>query len=429
MVEIGGNGGILFEAIIEKLLNNGYGLARDPEGRVVFVSQALPGERVSILETTTRKGTLYASKWRRLNDHENRQEPACEQFDRCGGCDLLYVKRNAEVGFKKAFLEDVLQRIGKLDSVQVEVLPFPFENSRHRGKFHLDASGVCGFLEKGSKQVVAFEPCLVLPQVVLEQGLRLGALLHRHRYRGEIWFLVSEDQQSVAFEFQLKGIIQASLKESLADFCSANVGVLVRGNRKKVLASFGLWKVTFSWNGHRVALTPAQFMQTNPAAWSVFWGEIDRFMAMGKPQDRVWDAHAGSGFLASRLPPQVELFASEPDERGVAQLKRLPHGKKCIFRGTAEAFLNRDSEALRALDAVILDPPRAGLEPQLRKWLIAHGPQRMLYFSCDIATFSRDLSQLKAAYDLLPIRAFNMSPGTLKLESAVILIRKNDTSG
>lgn len=413
----------MLEVEIEKLLNNGSGLARDVDGRVIFVPQTLPGERVRLDQVSSKKGIQIAESYSLVRAAPSRQEPSCPHYERCGGCDLLHAECTAELELKRSILIDVLQRVGKMEDPQVRISDFALEASRHRGKLTLDRKGTLGFLERGSKRVSAFGQCLVVPYKVKVEATKLATLLHRQAWFGEVWFLLDQTGSKVAFEWETRRRLTPPQQKALRDLASPTVGLRVLGHHKRVLLEAGPAQLRIDWNGHVVSLCPAQFMQTNPKAWPLFWREVADWSRTHQIQS-VWDAHAGSGFLASCI-PATTLYASEPDKRGVANLKRLPHAEKTVFQGTAEAFIAHSSDQLQTVDGVVLDPPRAGLSAQLKQWLNQSGPDHALYFSCDMATFARDLKDLAGHYQVGSIHAFNMSPGTLKLEMVTQLRRRS----
>ena len=183
--------------------------------------------------------------------------------------------------------------------------------------------------------------------------------------------------------------------------------------------------IAVDWNRFSVTLEPSWFFQSNPRSWSCFFDRVKDWLSASGLK-RVWDAHAGAGFLTSCLQDKLVL-ASEPHRGSFGQLKRNLGPLRIsgtAFNGTAELALSRFSKPLRDLDGVLLDPPREGLSSDLKSWLLGHGPRSLLYFSCDMGTFCRDIKQLAPAYRLAdPLWAMNVSPGSLKLETAAVLER------
>ena len=404
---------------IDKVLNNGYGMARNPEGNAIFVPGALAGESWKINKAKKKKGALWATSSQRLSDSDIRQMPDCRHFPQCGGCRLLHIKRDAEMDVKKTYLYDVLRRVGKLDQPELELHDFPAEASRIRGKFHVDQEGNLGFMGPESNHVALVSNCYVIPSSVcgLQQDLRAWCM--RTGFRGEIFFATDTEGNNPVLE--LHGVMRSYKKDIWQIDKAAGISWIDGMNRSRWTT--GTTTIAFKWNDLEVDLPPSAFFQSNPASWPLFFDLIKTWQHKYRPA-HVWDVHAGSGFLSSAL-TEVSGFASEPDEAAYQRLKTAlePLGFK-THRATAEQVLELNLVPTEILDGAILDPPRSGLEAPMRQWLQEQGPHALLYISCDMASFARDLKSLGETYRIdSPIHVMNLNPGTLKLELAVMLVR------
>jgi len=403
---------------VEKTLSNGCGLGRDGDGRVVFVPGALPGEVYAVDRLVKRKNTLWAEGCQRLRDAAIRVAPDCPHYGSCGGCGLLHAQREAELGIKVSFLEDALRRIGKMADYRIEPMDFPFEGSRARGKLHVDARGRLGFKAAAGDAIADIPHCAVMPPALRSLLPALGDWVRRLGFVGEIHFALGEGGAPVL-------ACRGSHGPNPADHPPpAGVqGVTLQDGSGRELARFGQPAARFSWNGIQVALAPAQFFQSNPASWPVFFRWTRAYLKRFEPRS-VWDVHAGAGFLTSALAGR-KVIASEPDKAAQAVLRQVLArlgGEAKLHSGPAERAIGNRRLGLADVEGVLLDPPRAGLSGSLTEWLLAHGPRALLYFSCDAASFSRDLRRLSARYRLAsPVLAMNVSPGSLRLETAAIL--------
>ncbi len=409
--------------VVEKTLNNGCGMGRDAEGRIVFVPGGLAGEPYEVSRFAKRKSVLWAKACERLEDAAIRRRPPCPHFGECGGCGLLHVRDEDELSVKIAFLEDALQRIGKLEHWRIDARPLPAEGSRARGKLHVDGAGRLGFRTAGSESIAPIETCRVMPPTVAALLPALRAETRRRRFRGDIFFAVGNGDPRPVFE--LRGSFANRPFDGPASLHGAR-GVKLANDKGEELARWGEPVAPFVWNGVSLSLEPSQFFQSNPRSWPIFFEWTARY-AREWDLGAVWDVHAGAGFLSTCLGGRA-ILASEPDplaQNALAKALSQIEGSHRIFRGPAERALADSSLSLASLDGAVLDPPRTGLSPALRDWLAASGPPSLLYFSCDVASFSRDLRRLTASGYCLasPILAMNVSPGSLRLETAAVLRR------
>ncbi|CAM2064582.1 Class I SAM-dependent RNA methyltransferase [Sulfidibacter corallicola] len=416
---------------IEKLLNNGCGMARDSSGAIVFVPGALPGERYNLTEAVRKKGVQWAIKRERVRTSEARITPACPHAGPCGGCQLLHVHPEAEAGLKSEFVNDALARIGKLANVPLQIHSFSREASRFRGKFHANG-GFLGFYGEGSRIIETIRVCHVLPDALTDLLPTMREWSQKAHFKGEIHFAVAPDSHEVLLDWvgreAQKGKLLSLLKRSEPSLA----GIRYRGSRGKTKWQRGKTSLTFVWNGLEANIEADQFFQMNPASWPLFFGMVRRFQETYRP-DCIWDVHAGSGFLSSALDlPNggTTLLATEPDPRAFANLQgHFPSSKTSshhVRHSTAEQALAEPDFPHHRAQALILDPPRTGLEPGLKQYLLESGPPSLLYFSCDQATFARDLRELSETYALAgPLHVMNVCPGTLRMETATTLVRRN----
>lgn len=410
------------EVLVEKLINNGYGLARDTDGQVMFLAGALPGEYWRVDEVVKRKGTWWASGIR-LSDSPLRAETNCPHFGACGGCALLHIKPTNELELKLQYLRDVLSRLGQQQLDDISATDYRPQASRIRGKLHVDEQGNLGYHRASSKQVAQIVSCHVLPNSVVDLLPNLARAIKEAHFRGDVYFLTDSLGKSPVFE--LRGTARMGGLQPDHWQITGVAGLMVRSPEGKRLMKVGKPRVIFNWGSFKVSLPPSAFVQSNPASWPKFFELVAQYLKDWSPP-RVWDTHAGSGFLSSCL-AGLEVWASEPNRAAFEQLGialRQAAFTHRIYQGTAETAIKRGFFKPTQEDGLILDPPREGLSNPLRQWIVDKGPQSLLYFSCDIASLARDLRHLGTAYRLVPpLHAMNVNPGTLPLECGLVMTR------
>ena len=403
---------------IEKLISNGCGLARQKDGSIVFIPQTLPPETVSVEAYETRKNVAWATHFSLLSSSEDRCEPPCIHDRDCGGCSLLFVKRDRELSYKIRILEDAIRRIGKNEPVHIEGYDFNLTPSRYRGHLHAH-DGILGFHAKNSNQIVPIPRCLVLPDQMQSTLPDLEEAARRSDFSGSIYFACADHPTQLALEIVGKkkdaGIFFQEIKQRRPDMVT---GLVVRSPNGRTWQKWGRPFISVTWNQVKVRLAPRQFFQSNPNSWPFFFDRVRSFVEKNSLK-RLWDAHAGSGFLCSALEPMT-LICTEPSALGYEQLQRQENHtthNMTVLKSTAEAALSSDPEWFGALDSIILDPPRTGLSNKLLQSIVSSGPNHLLYVSCDAATFARDLKGLSPSYRLVaPMIAMNVNPGTMGLE-------------
>lgn len=393
--------------LLERFAYGGEALGRLPDGRVVFVPFALPGERVRARVVEARRGHLRAELLEVLDPAAGRERPRCRHFGVCGGCHYQHLSYAAQTEAKTAVLADLLRRIGKIEAppLQPIVTAPQVWHYRNHVQFHLDSAGRLGFMEARSAAVLPIEECHlpegalndVWPALQFEPGLRLTRVSLRLGADGEA-MLVLESPEPPALELE------------------ADLSVVhLRGEEALVLA--GDEALTMMVKERAFRVSAASFFQVNTAMAAKM---VDHLLARlpADPIATALDVYCGVGlfsaFLAERVgrligieaaPSTCEDFAVNLDEfENVA-----------LYQGPAEAIL----PALGVRPQVALvDPPRAGLDRRALEALLALAPDTLVYVSCDPSTLARDARRLiDGGYRLVEVTPFDLFPQTYHIES------------
>lgn len=401
--------------VVEKWVAGGWGMGRLADGRVVFCPGALPGDVVEYQSLRRRRGVDWAEKPRLLEPGAGRMEPACPHFARCGGCSLLHATPEREAELLEAMAADVLQRQAGL-VLPLSLKPLSRAGSRYRGKWQLSGRLGAGYHALESNRLECVQDCLILPECLRLLLPPLQEWVRRLDLEGELYF-AADPTGSIVLELLCRRGKGRILAAELARWPGV-VGVWFEG------CCHGQEAVFPDWRGERPALRPRTFFQSNPASWPLFWQLVEHFQRQCSART-LWDAHAGSGFLslAWRGGP---VHACEPEPHAYANLQALACHRQGwqAYQEQAAATLVRSSFDLASLDAVLLDPPRLGLDEALRAALLQHPPAHLLFFACDVATFARDVKRLLAHFEPFgPLVLLQTNPGGARFEMAAMFRR------
>ncbi len=393
----------------------GATMGRLPDGRAVFVPFALPGERVRVRLVEEKRHYARARLLEVLEAASERIPPRCRHFGVCGGCHYQHLPYEAQLKVKEFILREQFQRIADLSEPPIRpIVPSPHPwNYRNHVQFHLDSQGrLCYVMaeENGKGQALlpleechlpeapinAFWPLLQFePMPDLERiALRLG--------ESEALMLILESRSPQPPSLELES------SASVVHLCDEDA---------LVLAGEGYLFLRVCERSFRVS--PGSFFQVNTAMAERL---VEHVLSL-VPQSlgEVWDLYCGVGlfsaFLAERAQTLkgIELSASACEDF-VFNLDTFENVS--LYEGAAE-------EILPWLDGspqvVLLDPPRAGLAPQVLDALVKHKPSQIVYISCDPATLARDTARLmRKGYRLQQVTPFDMFPQTYHIESIAL---------
>ncbi|MDZ7671326.1 MAG: 23S rRNA (uracil(1939)-C(5))-methyltransferase RlmD [Halanaerobiales bacterium] len=156
---------------IDNITYGGDGIGHLSSGKAIFVPKTIPGEKHLVEVKKEKKSYAYGQSIKLLNKADNRIEPKCEIFDRCGGCQWQHIDYEGQKSLKEDILKDSLQRIGKIDNINIEPVigvdhPWFYRN-KSTIPFELkDEKIIAGFYKKGTHQVVDNHTCYIQHQLI-----------------------------------------------------------------------------------------------------------------------------------------------------------------------------------------------------------------------------------------------------------------------
>ena len=428
------------EVKIEKLVYGGDGLAHH-DGQTVFVPLVLPGELVSIAPAERKKKFVRGRLERVVEAAPERVPAPCQYFGRCGGCHYQHIPYDAQIRYKTEILRETLGRIGRVRwDGPIETHASPPFGYRNRTQWKIRtaqedsaaAAGI-GYFEASSTRLCAVDECAILSPRLGETLAKLRSLVAAGKTLSgidEIEAFVDAADDKVLLNLSSERL--SGSPEAIASALRAALpwveSILVQDRRADKFELFGPGYLSYSAGGTAFRVGHLSFFQVNrfliDALVEAVIGDskgrmaLDLFAGVGlftvaltKRFDRVIGVESN---LAAAKDLEVNLQASG----GVSPTHR---------HATAEAFLSHWQERP---DLVVLDPPRAGVEPETLARLKKLAPWRINYLSCDPATLARDLAALVGGqdepglYEIRDINLFDIFPQTYHMEALVRLKRR-----
>jgi 23S rRNA (uracil1939-C5)-methyltransferase len=394
-------------------VHGGYALAR-PEGMgVLFVRWALPGEVVSVRIVGRKREYAFAEAVEVLSPSPRRVDPLCEVFGECGGCQLQHADYPYQLEMKREILREAFRRIGKVD-VAPEIAP-PLEpfGYRYRGRFRVDGEAV-GFHASLSHRLVAISRCPLMIDAI-------NAVLPGLRGLGR-FAKVSEVQVASDGVRASASFLGVPFGAEMVEHLSGRTGGVLSGGRFED-RSWGEERITLPLDGISYSVSPGGFFQAN---WRMNQAMVRRIGAilgdLGVSVGvRLLDLYAGAGNFALPLAARVrEVVAVEGEARSFRELRGNVRenalGNVRIVRSSVETFRPEGR-----FDALVLDPPRAGLSERALARVREIAAGNVFYVSCDPATLARDVRSLSDRYDLASLEMHDFFPNTHHVEALAIL--------
>jgi 23S rRNA (uracil1939-C5)-methyltransferase len=415
----------------------GHGIARNAEGKVVFVEGALAGETVEARLTREKPKFDLARAVAILEPSSGRRAPPCPWYENCGGCVLQHADARTQVAAKQRWLEDCLERIGKVapESLLAPIYG-PEWGYRHRARLsvrYVEKKGgaLVGFRERRSTYVVDMQSCEVLPPHVsaLIPPLRslIGQLSFKDRMP-QVEVAIGDEGVVLVFRHLLPpNEADRDLLRAFANAHDVRVWLQPRGPDSAAPfhpATAPELHYSLPEFGVRLAFRPTDFTQVNHAVNRVLVSRAVRLLDP-QPGERIGDLFCGLGNfslpLAARGAQVIGIEGSAPlVER--ARANALANGLTAQFE-MANLF-EPNLAPLGPFDKLLIDPPREGAI-ELAKALSDAWPRRIVYVSCDAATLARDAGVLVnvKGFRLAAAGVVNMFPHTAHVESIALFER------
>lgn len=439
----------IYEADITGFTSEGAGVCRI-NGRAVFVPRALPGEtwRVRIVKVT--KTAVYGRGEERLTTSPERVEPDCPNFGRCGGCNLMHMSYAAELQMKFDRVNDALRRIGGTEVRAERILGSErVEGYRNKAIYAVgegENGPVAGFYRTGSHDIIPAPNCLLQSD---EASKCAGAVVDWMRKYGvsawngrsgtvrHVYTRRARDGAAlccVVTGRRLSPSLVRSLTEALRSACPALTGVVECVNRTEgntVLSGdfrtlWGSGTLRDRLCGFEFELAPQAFYQINPPQAERLYAQALEY-ALPEHGGTVLDLYCGAGTISLCLSQRAErVIGAEivPEAVENARANAARNGvtnAEFICADAGEAANELKSRGITP-DAIVVDPPRKGMDAPALEAIASMQPERLVYVSCDPATLSRDISRLRPlGYTPTSALAVDMFPRTAHVETVVLL--------
>ncbi len=436
----------MLELNIERLAYGGEAVGHLDDGRTVFVAGACPGDRVAAEIVQDRGRFVRARIHDVLAPSSSRVKPRCPYFGVCGGCSWQHISIELQRSAKREAVVSALKRIGHVSDADALVAATiaPSTEYGYRNKIELVADPAArrldlGFHRAGSDDVVPVETCALLPSRVSSAPKALtGALRYLagdanlNVRRVSVRTADATKDLEIALWTDPGPFPRAAAARLLGSALPSTsiVRVLMKGPDKQrkvtgveVLAGKGAWRERVA--GCSFSVSAPSFFQVNTrGAGELVRIVLDEVAVDGT--DRVLDLFAGAGTFTLPLARLAgEVVAVEAAGSAVRDLRRNLE-RASVWAEVIGGDASREIAGLGRFDAVVVDPPRMGLDARVVSALGAARPRVIAYVSCDPATLARDAARLlQEGYRLTRATPVDMFPQTYHVETVARFERAN----
>ena len=462
---------ILFEklAIIDAGAK-GKSIAKAPDGRVIFITNAVPGDIVDV-QTTKKRKAYYEGKAVRFHTlSRKRTDPSCPHFEFCGGCKWQHMKYEHQLEYKQQEVINNLTRLGHIELPDVtpikgcdtpyyyrNKMEFSFSDSRWltpeeiAGDTLITDKQALGFHISGMwDKVLDIYDCHLQadPSNAIRNGIKqfaidnqlsffnlrqreglLRTLMIRTTSTGEVMVLIQFFEDDKAKRELLLDYLKNDFPEINALLYVINAKANDTIYDQEVHCYHGTPYITEVMEGLQFKITAKSFYQTNSEqAYELY--KITRDYAGLTGSELVYDLYTGTGTIAQfiarqaakivgveAVPEAIQAAKENAEHNGITNAHFYVGDMKAVFD---DAFVATHGQP----DVIITDPPRDGMHGDVVKQILNIAPSKIVYVSCNSATQARDLALMDAHYKVTKTQAVDMFPQTHHVENVVLLEKR-----
>jgi len=448
----------------------GKSIAKAPNGKVIFIGNAVPGD-IADIQTNKMKKSFYEGTAVKFHEYSNKRvEPVCEHFGTCGGCKWQFMGYEHQLFYKQEEVENNLKRIGKIELPPItpilgsadiyfyrNKMEFSFSDRRWltldeiKSNGEIEDKNALGFHIPGMwDKILDIKKCHLQedPSNAIrnhvkhvatsndisffntrEQSGLLRTLMIRTSSTGELMVLI----QFYAEDVEKRTLLLDSVAEAFSDITSLQYVINAKGNDtiydQEVICYKGRDHIFEEMEGLKFKINAKSFYQTNSKqAYQLY--KITRDFAGLTGNELVYDLYTGTGtiaqFVASKakkvigieaVPVAIEDAKENAKRNNIENTEFYAGDMKKVF---SKEFIRQHGHP----DVIITDPPRDGMHKDVIEQIIGILPQRIVYVSCNSATQARDLELLDKHYKVTKVQPVDMFPQTFHVENVVCLERR-----
>lgn len=378
----------------------GYGIAKDENGKVIFIPHSVEGDILDITITKESKKFSYASINKILESSKFRIKPKCKYAGICGGCLFNHIEYNKQLDIKKNVVLNAIRNIDFNNDIKM----IYGENINYRLRVNMIAdNGRIGFYRFKSNDFVNIDECVILKESLFD---KIKNFASENNITGNIYSIENNNNEALAF-------IELNKKINIKCFEKYFKGITVKHNKN--IKSYGSDTILYKTKYGNIPIGHKTFFQSNLYLLDDFQYNVIKYLSDN--DSSIVELYAGSGFFTSALENKIKSFnnhykfiASEINKDSVLIANK--YDLKIKNEDALITLKNIDYD----IDALILDPPREGMNKNVAEEIIRIKPKKIIYVSCDPMTFARDINLLKEYYNLSDLNIIDMFADTYHIE-------------
>lgn len=443
------------EKYVVDIIDNGFegeGIAKI-DGLTVFVPGSIKGEKCEILIVKVLASHAYGKIVNIIEKSENRKESDCATYKRCGGCSLRHMTYESTLKLKRQVVQNLVnkgltKKVEVLETIGMEN-PYNYRNkAQYPVGLNSEGQPEVGVFAQRTHTIIPIQTCLIQTEIsqkiaktilnfVKEKNIQVyneenqkGLLRHIvikvGKYTNQVMCILVVNDSKFNQEQELVKLLcekYPEIKTIVKNINNKNTNVILG---KENINLYGNGYIEDKLGEYIFKISPMSFYQVNPVQAEILYTTAINQANLDK-NDILFDLYCGIGTIGIFASKYVnKVYGIEIVPQAIEDAKenaKINDVKNIEFIcGDVEvAFDELINKEKIVPSAIIVDPPRKGLDNKTVENIAKIKPAKLVYISCNPATMVRDLAKLEDIYNIKTIQAVDMFPWTNGVESITIL--------
>ena len=404
------------------ILQDGRGVGK-ADSKVYFIEKAIFGEICDIEIINKKKNFIEAKKIKTKKQSCHYKQPPCPYYYECGGCSIMDINYKSQIKLKKNLIKNALLKSAKIKIDDIEILEGEEFGYRNKIRLQINKNGKLAYNKKYSNDLVEIKDCLLAKDLIRKNLEKIEEITKEitKKYPNSLEEItIRANDKEILLNIKIKDekiipYIKNQYKNS-----TYNINLI---NKKETINISGKNHLVYNLLGKKFKITINDFYQVNDYMTEKLYKTAKDFL--GENQ-KVLDLFCGSATSSIAINDDhvvgieinknaIKDAKENAKENGLKDYKFISKNANYID----DKFIKKEK-----IDAIVLDPPRAGLDKEIIKNIAKTKIKKLVYISCNPQTLARDINRFQdRGYKLEKIKACDMFSQTMHVE-AIALIQK-----
>ncbi len=421
------------------------------EGFTLFINGGTLRDKVKVKIIDLKKSFGIANTIELLEKSPYRVEPECKYFHSCDGCQLQNLNYQKQLELKQDMVKNNIKKIGNIKNVPVKKIigmdnPYRYRN---KGEFKVGKDYNIGYFKKGTHEIYPIDKCIIQNEAVDEIVELVREYMKKYKLEGydtktkkgiirniiiritrdnKVMVIIVTKKEKLPYKEKLIDILINKDKSNNYEITSIYQNI----NKKdtsvvlgpKNIKLYGESRIVDYIGEYKFFISPKSFFQVNPIQTEILYDKVVEYLNL-KGHETVVDLYCGIGTIAIYISKYakkvygVEIVKDAiEDAKENTKLNNIDNVE--FIQGKSEDMLPMLISKGINIDALVVDPPRKGLDKSLINSIVKANPQKIVYVSCNPSTLARDLGYLaEKGYEVKEVQPVDMFPFTTHVECVV----------